>query len=99
MATQASSNQTFVWEGKDRTGKVIKGEVSSDSSAAAKAQLRKQGINVAKVKKKSKPLFGGREKKIKPMDIAVFTRQLATMMKAGVPLVQSFDIVGDPCAL
>lgn len=95
MATQTAKIQTFTWEGKDRAGKVVKGEVASDSQAAAKAQLRKQGINVNKVKKKSKPLFSAREKKIKPMDIAVFTRQLATMMKAGVPLVQSFDIVAD----
>ena len=60
----------------------------------AKAQLIKQGIRTKNVKKKPKPLFsGGQGKPIKPMDIALFTRQLATMMKAGVPLVQSFDIV------
>ncbi len=95
MATQTAKMQTFAWEGKDRTGKVVKGEVTTATSGMAKAQLRKQGINVSKVKKKAKPLFSAREKKIKPMDIAVFTRQLATMMKAGVPLVQSFDIVAD----
>lgn len=95
MATQTAKMQTFVWEGKDRTGKIVKGEVASGTQAAAKAQLRKQGINATKVKKKPKPLFSAREKKIAPMDIAVFTRQLATMMKAGVPLVQSFDIVGE----
>ena len=95
MATQTAKIQTFAWEGKDRSGKVVKGELSSTTSGMAKAQLRKQGINVSKVKKKPKPLFSPRQKKIKPMDIAVFTRQLATMMKAGVPLVQSFDIVAD----
>ncbi len=104
MATQTAASsstkktakvETFVWEGKDRSGKVVKGEVNGPNAATAKAQLRKQGINVNKVKKKPKPLFSQREKKIKPMDIAVFTRQLATMMKAGVPLVQSFDIVSD----
>ena len=95
MATQTTKMHTFVWEGKDRAGKVVKGEVSGPNQATAKAQLRKQGVNVNKVKKKAKPLFSQREKKIKPMDIAIFTRQLATMMKAGVPLVQSFDIVSD----
>ena len=94
-ATKSAKLQTFIWEGKDRAGKVVKGEVSGPNQATAKAQLRKQGVNVSKVKKKPKPLFSQREKKIKPMDIAIFTRQLATMMKAGVPLVQSFDIVSD----
>ena len=65
------------------------------SQAIVKAQLRKQGITPKSVKKKAKPLFGSGGKKITPSDIAVFTRQLATMMKAGVPLVQSFDVVVD----
>lgn len=95
MATQSTKMQTFTWEGKDRAGKTVKGEVNGPNQATAKAQLRKQGVNVNKVKKKSKPLFSKSKKKIKPMDIAIFTRQLATMMKAGVPLVQSFDIVAD----
>lgn len=99
MATQTAAKtaklHTFVWESKDRSGKVVKGEVDAPNQATAKAQLRKQGISANKVKKKPKPLFSQREKKIKPMDIAIFTRQLATMMKAGVPLVQSFDIVSD----
>jgi type IV pilus assembly protein PilC len=86
--------QAYVWEGKDRKGSKTKGEVSGTSMALVKAQLRKQGIIADKVKKKPKPLFGG-SKKITPFDIAMFTRQLATMMKAGVPLVQSFDIVTD----
>ena len=94
MAEKAQKLQAFVWEGKDRRGNKTKGEVSGTNLALVKAQLRKQGIIPDKVKKKPKPLFGG-SKKITPFDIAMLTRQLATMMKAGVPLVQSFDIVAD----
>ena len=94
MAEKAEKLQAFVWEGKDRKGNKSKGEVSGTNLALVKAQLRKQGIMPDKVKKKPKPLFGG-SKKITPFDIAMFTRQMATMMKAGVPLVQSFDIVTD----
>lgn len=94
MAEKAEKLQAFVWEGKDRKGNKSKGEVSGTNLALVKAQLRKQGIIPDKVKKKPKPLFGG-SKKITPFDIAMFTRQMATMMKAGVPLVQSFDIVTD----
>ncbi|MDI9244961.1 type II secretion system F family protein [Marinobacter sp. CHS3-4] len=94
MAEKAEKLQAFVWEGKDRKGNKSKGEVSGTNLALVKAQLRKQGIIPDKVKKKPKPLFGG-SKKITPFDIALFTRQMATMMKAGVPLVQSFDIVTD----
>lgn len=86
--------QAYVWEGKDRKGNKTKGEISGTNLALVKAQLRKQGIMANKVKRKPKPLFGG-NKKVTPFDIAMFTRQLATMMKAGVPLVQSFDIVSD----
>jgi len=94
MAAKTEKLQAFVWEGKDRKGNKSKGEVSGTNLALVKAQLRKQGIMPNKVKKKPKPLFGG-SKKITPFDIAMFTRQMATMMKAGVPLVQSFDIVTD----
>lgn len=94
MAEKAEKLQAFVWEGKDRKGSKTKGEISGTNLALVKAQLRKQGIIPDKVKKKPKPLFGG-SKKITPFDIAMFTRQMATMMKAGVPLVQSFDIVTD----
>jgi type IV pilus assembly protein PilC len=66
----------------------------ASSIALARADLRRQGVNPKKVRKKSQPLFGGGKKKITPLDISIFTRQLATMMSAGVPLVQSFDIVG-----
>lgn len=91
MATATS--EIFVYKGIDKKGNKVEGEVSSASSALAKAQLVKQGVRTTYVKKKPKPMFGNRGKKIQPLDIAVFTRQMATMMKAGVPLVQSFDIV------
>ncbi|QSP94499.1 type II secretion system F family protein [Marinobacter salinisoli] len=94
MAEQAQKLEAFIWEGKDRKGNKAQGELTGQSLALVKAQLRKQGIIPEKVKKKPKPLFGG-SKKITPFDIAMLTRQLATMMKAGVPLVQSFDIVAD----
>jgi len=94
MAEKAQKLESYVWEGKDRKGNKSKGELTGQNLALVKAQLRKQGIIPDKVKKKPKPLFGG-SKKITPFDIAMLTRQLATMMKAGVPLVQSFDIVAD----
>ncbi len=85
----------FVWEGKDKQGRKSKGEISSSTPAIAKAELRRQGIVATKVKKKSAGLSLSRGGKVKPADIALFTRQMATMMRAGVPLVQSFDIVAD----
>ncbi|WP_096085322.1 type II secretion system F family protein [Agaribacterium haliotis] len=91
MATTVS--QTFLFKGTDKKGQKISGEVISTTPALAKAQLIKQGIRAQSVRKKPKPLFGAGGKPVKPMDIALFTRQMATMMKAGVPLVQSFDIV------
>src|SRR5690554_1360454 len=94
MAEKSQKLESYVWEGKDRKGNKAKGELAGSNIALVKAQLRKQGIIPDKVKKKPKPLFGG-SKKITPFDIAMLTRQLATMMKAGVPLVQSFDIVAD----
>jgi type IV pilus assembly protein PilC len=94
MATTATS-ELFTWSGTDKNGRQTKGEISAASQAMARAQLRQRGINPRSVRRKSKPLFSARKKPIKPADIAIFTRQLATMMKAGVPLVQSFDIVAD----
>lgn len=84
----------WIWEGVDRVGARQKGEVTSRSELVAKAELRRQGIRVVKIKKKSSPIFTFGKKKITPKEIAVFSRQLATMLKAGVPLVQSFEIVG-----
>ncbi|AZZ90892.1 type II secretion system F family protein [Hahella sp. KA22] len=95
MAQAANKSSTFVWEGTDRKGNKTKGETSGANVALVKAQLRKQGINPTKVKKKAESILGKRTKTITPFDIAIFTRQMATMMKAGVPLVQSFDIVAD----
>ena len=89
----AITPSTYTWEGTDRQGRRIKGELQATSEALLKADLRRQGINPLKVKKKSKPLFT-KKKKIIAKDIAIFARQLATMMGAGVPLVQAFDIIG-----
>lgn len=80
----------YAWEGKDKSGKVVKGELRASSETVVNVTLRRQGVMVTKVKKKS--FSTGR--KITDQDITLFTRQLATMMKAGVPLLQSFDIVG-----
>lgn len=90
----AAAAVTYLYKGVDAKGNKVEGEISSNNPTLVKAQLRRQGIIANKVQKKPKPLFGG-NKKVKPGDIAIFTRQLATMMKAGVPLVQSFDIVAD----
>jgi type IV pilus assembly protein PilC len=94
MALAAVKSVMFVWEGRDKQGRKVKGEMTGTSDALVKAMLRRQGINPMRVKKKPMPLFGGGGKKVKPKDIAIFSRQLATMMSSGVPLVQSFDIVG-----
>ncbi len=95
MATKTEKLASFDWEGTDRKGNKTKGTISGSNVALVKAQLRKQGINPTKVKKQAVSLGGPKKKKITPFDIAIFTRQMATMMKAGVPLVQSFDIVAD----
>ena len=79
----------FSWEGKDKSGKIVKGETRGAGKEIVSAQLRRQGINVTKIKK-----GGGGGGKVTEKDITLFTRQLATMMKSGVPLIQSFDIVG-----
>ena len=93
MAKSAPSNNKealFEWEGKDRNGKMVRGETRAMGENQVQASLRRQGILPTKIKKKR--LSGG--KKITPKDLAIFTRQLSTMMKAGVPLLQAFDIVG-----
>jgi type IV pilus assembly protein PilC len=88
-AKSAAKEQIFEWEGKDKNGKLVRGEIRAGGEAVVNASLRRQGILVTKVKKRR--TSGGRS--IKQKDIAIFTRQLATMMKAGVPLLQAFDIV------
>ena len=93
MASAASSTVkefVFEWEGKDRNGKQVRGETRAAGENQVTASLRRQGVFPTKIKKRR--MRGG--KSIKPKDIAIFTRQLATMMKAGVPLLQAFDIVG-----
>ena len=90
MATAGTKEQVFAWEGKDKTGKTVRGEIRAGGEAVVNVTLRRQGIMVTKVKKK----VYRSGKKIKEKDITLFTRQLATMMKAGVPLLQAFDIVG-----
>jgi type IV pilus assembly protein PilC len=94
MANAAVKGVMFVWEGTDKAGKKLKGEMSGTSDSLIRAVLRRQGISPLRVKKKPKALFGGGKKKIVPKDISIFSRQLATMMSSGVPLVQSFEIVG-----
>jgi type IV pilus assembly protein PilC len=92
MATAATKVVEFVfeWEGRDRNGKQVRGETRAAGENQVQAALRRQGVSPTKVRKRR--MRSG--KKIKPKDIAIFTRQLATMMKAGVPLLQAFDIVG-----
>ncbi|VVN28213.1 Type II secretion system protein F [Pseudomonas fluorescens] len=94
MAVKAAKISVYAWEGTDRKGSKMTGELSGQNPALIKAQLRKQGINPGKVRKKSASIFN-LGKRIKAQDIALFTRQMATMMKAGVPLLQSFDIIGE----
>ena len=84
----------FKWEGKDRKGTRIDGVLQGENAALVKTQLRKQGILVTKIKRES-TLFGKRPKPIKPLDIAFFTRQLATMMESGVPIIQAFEIIAE----
>jgi type IV pilus assembly protein PilC len=91
---EAVKADMFVYEGTDKSGKKVTGEMSGQSDALVKAVLRRKGINPTKVKKKSKPLLGSGKGKITSKDITIFSRQMATMMSSGVPLVQSFEIVG-----
>ncbi len=91
---------SFQWEGTNRRGQKIEGEMLGENSAIVKAQLRKQGITPKKLRRKQEGLFGmggggGGSKKIKTLDITIFLRQLATMSKAGVPLMQGLEIVAD----
>ncbi len=95
MATKTAASRdikefVYEWEGKDRSGKQVRGETRASGENQVQAMLRRQGVFPTKIKKRR--MSSG--KKIKPKDMAIFTRQLATMMKAGVPLLQAFDIVG-----
>ncbi|AOW76676.1 type II secretion system protein F [Colwellia sp. PAMC 20917] len=92
---QAKALDTFVWQGVNRKGKKVNGELPATSMLELKSQLRKQGITPGKVKKKAKSIFGNaNDKKIIPADIAIVTRQIATMLGAGVPLVQTVEMIG-----
>lgn len=93
MTKKAEVVITFHYEGINRSGQKMIGDIQAKSLAIAKADLRKQGIVTNKVVKKRKPFFDRKNKKITPGDITVFSRQLATMIESGIPLVQSFDIV------
>jgi type IV pilus assembly protein PilC len=86
---QKAKDFTYAWEGKDKTGKLVKGEIRAPGEASVSAHLRRQGINVTKIKKQKQS-----GKAITSKDITLFTRQLAVMMRSGVPLLQAFDIVG-----
>ena len=95
MAESAiASTVPFVWEGTDRKGKKIKGKSMATNEAAVRADLRRQGVVPSRIKKQSQGLFAGGGT-ITPADIAIFMRQLSTMLAAGIPLVQSFEIVGN----
>ncbi len=89
-----SKLSTFAYECTNNNGAKVKGEIAAINITFAKADLRRQGLNPLKIRRKSKSFFSGkRRKKISPAEISYFSRQMATMMSAGVPLVQSFDIV------
>jgi len=93
MAETATAGAVpFIWEGTDRKGRKIKGKSMAADEAAVRAELRRQGVVPSRIKKQGRGLFGG--SKITPGDIAIFSRQLATMLAAGIPLVQAFEIVG-----
>jgi len=92
---QAKALDMFVWQGVNRKGKKVSGELPASNMLELKAQLRKQGITPGKVKKKAKSLFGkSNDKKILPEDMSIVTRQIATMLGAGVPLVQTIEMIG-----
>ncbi len=94
MGAKTPKTRMYKWEGKTRQGESMSGVISGQDVALVKAHLRKQGINPTKVRRKGIELFSA-GKKIKPMDIAIFTRQMSTMMTAGVPLLQSFEIISE----
>lgn len=94
MMPKTTDPVDFIWKGKDKQGKVTKGEISAISEASARSELRRIGIRIIGIKKKPKAILTKAVKPIKAQDIAVFSRQLASMLSSGIPLVQSFDIIG-----
>src|SRR5210317_1837489 len=93
MATTQLQPTVFLWQGRDKRGTKLKGQQIATTPNLVRAELRRQGINPISVKKKPKPLFGGAGSRIGSKDIAIFSRQLATMLKSGVPLVTAFQII------
>jgi type IV pilus assembly protein PilC len=93
MATTQAGPTVFLWQGRDKRGTKLKGQLIATNPNLVRADLRRQGINPITVKKKPKPLFGSAGSRISSKDIAVFSRQLATMLKSGVPLVTAFQII------
>lgn len=93
MAVTQVDSTTFLWEGRDKRGVKLKGQQVATNPNLVRAELRRQGINPIRVKKKPKPLFGGSGSRVTPKDVAVFSRQLATMLKSGVPLVTALQII------
>src|SRR5690348_7362665 len=85
----------YEWTALDKRGTKMKGEMQARNASLVKAELRRQGMNPQTVRERAKPLFGSAGSSVKPRDVAVFSRQIATMMKSGVPMVQSFDIIAD----
>ena len=92
---QISQMPTYEWVALDKRGKRMKGSMPAKNASLVKAELRRQGMNPQTVKERAKPLFGGSGSAVKPRDVAIFSRQIATMMASGVPMVQSFDIIAD----
>jgi len=92
---RANPLEMFVWQGTDKRGIVMKGEQPAKNANLLRAELRRQGITPTVVKLKGKPLFGAAGKRITPGEIAIFSRQIATMMKSGVPIVTSLEIIGE----
>jgi type IV pilus assembly protein PilC len=92
---QVSQLTTYDWVALDKRGKRMKGSMPAKNASLVKAELRRQGMNPQTVRERAKPLFGSTGKAVKPGDVAIFSRQIATMMASGVPMVQSFDIIAD----
>jgi len=93
MSVTQANPTTFIWEGRDKRGVKLKGQQVASNPNLVRAELRRQGISPIRVRKKPKPLLGGAGRRVTPKEIAVFSRQLATMLKSGVPLVTSFQII------
>ena len=92
---EVSKMTTYEWVALDKRGKRMKGDMPAKNASLVKAELRRQGMNPQTVRERSKPLFGSTGSSVKPGDVAIFSRQIATMMASGVPMVQSFDIIAD----